>query len=560
MLVQTDVSTIGESSLFIGKGEDMVEDVEKMMQVAEENSNRTKTILDDKDNETKENLSLLRKKALSFCSYMTAVATVRINELPWYKKISKKILDFFFRLTIAKKMLFGYCSLLSLIVFISLFALINLNRLNSLNDGILKKDIPIINASNELIDIVFDQELFASRYVILNTPDVMEIFWEKSTEFEKIAKSIKEIAGNDSFLINRIISLHDEFNEIVIQGIASFDASSSLDIEEFEDKVKVKQETLISMIKELSDDALGEQIAKTGATATIGELAFRAAAIMCGIGFIFSVVAAMLITKNISGNIAKLKIATEMIAKGNFDYRPDIRTTDELQYLSKAFITMSDRLRNLEEKNLDTSPLTRLPGGVSIENVLDTHIKTQTPFAFCLMDLDNFKAFNDRYGYAKGNQLIKSTAKTIQKVVSEFGSGDDFVGHIGGDDFVLISTPERCGKICDEIIGDFNKDVAKFYNTEDNSRGYIIGENRQGQRTFFPLASLSIAVVTDTENKMESFIKVGEIAAELKEYAKSKTGSVCVFDKRTGDQDSNVFENVIEFPKTKEQLQESNIC
>jgi diguanylate cyclase (GGDEF)-like protein len=328
----------------------------------------------------------------------------------------------------------------------------------------------------------------------------------------------------------------------------------------FEDKVNVKMETLISMIKKLSGDARGEQIAKTGATATIGELAFKAAAILCGIGLIFSVTAAMLITRNISGNIKKLKIATEMISKGNFDYRPDIKNTDELQDLSNAFITMSDRLRNLEEKSLDTSPLTRLPGGVTIEEVLDKRIKTHTSFAFCLMDIDNFKAFNDQYGYAKGNQLIKSTAKIIQKTVSEFGTEEDFVGHIGGDDFVLISTPERCGKICDEVITDFDKNVSNFYNTEDNTRGYIVRENRQGIRTFFPLASISIAVVTDNEKKMDNFIKVGEIAAELKEYAKSKTGSVCVFDKRAGDQDTNSLENVIEFPKCNGDFQESNIC
>jgi len=535
-------------------------DAEKMTHVAEENSTRPETVSENMKNETKGNLSLPKGHTMRFYQYIKAVATIRINELPLYRKISRKMLDLFFRLTIAKKMLLGYGSLLILIVFISLFALINLNRLNTLNYGILKKDIPIINASDEMIDAVLDQELFAGRYIILNTPDVLEIFWEKSIEFNKIAKRIKDIPGNHSFQINKIISLHSEFNETVIQGIAPDDASSALNINEFEEKVKLKLETLISMIQQMSDDAMGEQIAKAGATARIGELAFKMAAIMCVIGFLLSVTAAMLITSNISGNIKKLKIATEMISKGNFDYRPDIKNTDELRDLSNAFITMSDRLRNLEEKNLETSPLTRLPGGVSIEKVLDNRINTQTPFGFCLMDLDNFKAFNDRYGYAKGNQLIKSTAMTIQKVVSEFGAEDDFVGHIGGDDFVLISTPERCGKICDEIISDFNKNISEYYNPEDNTRGYIVGEDRQGKRTFFPLASISIAVVTDSEKKIDSFIKVGEIAAELKEYAKKKTGSVCVFDKRVGDHDYSSLKNVIEFPKRKENPKESAEC
>ncbi len=532
----------------------------KIRDVAEENRARTENVSGNIENEKTENLFLIKEKAMRFCRFLKAVAIVRINELPWYKKMSKKILDIFFRLTIAKKMLLGYGSLLVLLVFISLFALINLNRLNRLNDSILNKDIPVINASDEMIDTVLEQELFASRYIIFNTPDVLEIFWEKSAEFIVIAKKIKDIPGHNTFLINKIMSLHNDFSETVIQSVTSTDASSPSNVKEFEERVKVKQELLISMIQKMSDEAMVAQIAKAGATASIGELAFKAAAILCVMGFIFSVVAAMLITGNISGNIKKLKIATEMISKGNFDYRPDIKNTDELQDLSRAFITMSDRLRNLEEKNLDTSPLTRLPGGVSIEKVLDERIKSHSSFAFCLMDLDNFKAFNDRYGYAKGNQLIKSTAKTVREVVSEFGTDEDFVGHIGGDDFVLISTPERCGKICDEIISDFEKNVASFYNSEDSIRGYIVGENRQGHRTFFPLASISIAVVTDNENKIDSFIKVGEIAAELKEYAKKKTGSICVFDKRVGDQDHISFKNVIEFPMSKEIIEESAEC
>ncbi len=82
-----------------------------------------------------------------------------------------------------------------------------------------------------------------------------------------------------------------------------------------------------------------------------------------------------------------------------------------------AFLAMGKRLRKLEEMYLDASPLTRLPGGIAIENVLKKRIDSSQPIAFCVLDLDNFKAFNDRYGYANGSEVIKETAKIIENVV-----------------------------------------------------------------------------------------------------------------------------------------------
>ena len=93
---------------------------------------------------------------------------------------------------------------------------------------------------------------------------------------------------------------------------------------------------------------------------------------------------------------------------------------------------------------LDTSPLTRLPGGVAIESVMNKRIAANAPIAFCLMDIDNFKAYNDHYGYAKGNEIIQKTASIIGNAAAKYGNPDDFTGHIGGDDYVVITSPDRC--------------------------------------------------------------------------------------------------------------------
>jgi diguanylate cyclase (GGDEF)-like protein len=267
-------------------------------------------------------------------------------------------------------------------------------------------------------------------------------------------------------------------------------------------------------------------------TASIGSVAFKAAAVLCGLGLILSITAATIITRNISGAIKKLQFATEMIAKGEFDHKPDISNTDELGDLANAFVTMAGRLKHLEEMNLDTSPLTRLPGGTTIENVMDKRINAEEEIAFCLMDIDNFKAYNDHYGYAKGNELIQATADIVSQALVDHGGEGDFVGHIGGDDFVVITTPDTCSDICQAVVDNFDMTVPDFYSTTDRHRGHITGENRQGDEVEFPLASISIAVVTNENNKRLNHIQFGETAAEIKERAKAQAGSVFMIDQR----------------------------
>jgi diguanylate cyclase (GGDEF)-like protein len=193
---------------------------------------------------------------------------------------------------------------------------------------------------------------------------------------------------------------------------------------------------------------------------------------------------------------------------------------------------MSQRLKHLEEMYLDANPLTHLPGSVAIENVLNKRLKEETPLAFCQLDLSHFKAFNDRYGYARGNEVIQATAKIVTEGVKAQEEEGAFVGHIGGDDFVMITSPESCEKICPAIIHSFDKIVLDFYDLEDRQRGYIQGETRLGQKVSFPIMTLSIAVVTNQQRKLQNHVQVGEIAAEMKKYAKSFSHSIYVVDRR----------------------------
>lgn len=184
------------------------------------------------------------------------------------------------------------------------------------------------------------------------------------------------------------------------------------------------------------------------------------------------------------------------------------------------------------ERDLEANPLTRLPGNVSIFNELSRRLMSKTLFAVCYIDLDKFKSYNDKYGFEHGDQVIKETARILIRADQESGNMDDFVGHIGGDDFVLVTTPDKAENICKKIINDFEKATPSFYNETDRKNGYIIGKDRAGKEQKIPLLSVSIGIVTNEFRKIEHVVQVSEIGAELKEMAKHLERSNYIKDQR----------------------------
>ena len=183
-------------------------------------------------------------------------------------------------------------------------------------------------------------------------------------------------------------------------------------------------------------------------------------------------------------------------------------------------------------RSLDANPLSHLPGNVSIMDELQYRIDSKKTFAVGYVDLDKFKVYNDNYGFERGDEVIRETARILIKAVSEKGSAETFLGHIGGDDFVFICVDERADEIAKKIIEDFDKISSNFYNEEDKKRGFVISKDRQGNDIKAGFLSISIAIVSNAIQKITHLAQVGEIGAELKKYAKSLEGSVFVRDKR----------------------------
>jgi len=186
-----------------------------------------------------------------------------------------------------------------------------------------------------------------------------------------------------------------------------------------------------------------------------------------------------------------------------------------------------------KESELSTSPSTRLPGNVAIERALRQRLASGEPLAVCYADLDNFKAYNDAYGFLKGDGVIHQTARVLVEAVRELGNPEDFVGHIGGDDFVVLTTPEKAEAICRRVVEEFDQVIPLYYDAEARARGYIETLDRRGRPTRFPLMSITLVIVTNEHRTLRHPGQVADIAAELKQKAKMLPGSVILRDRRS---------------------------
>jgi len=182
--------------------------------------------------------------------------------------------------------------------------------------------------------------------------------------------------------------------------------------------------------------------------------------------------------------------------------------------------------------DLSANPLTKLPGNILLTEALEKCLSQGRLFAVLYLDLSNFKAFNDKYSYLRGDKVLRITAQIILKIVKEKGNPDDFIGHIGGDDFIVITSPDKVDPLCRGIIKDFDQDIPVLYDEEDRKRKYIITKDRQNKTTKFPLMTISIGVATNKARKFISPAEISDVGAELKKYAKLKKGSSYVVDKR----------------------------
>ncbi|NOY53532.1 MAG: response regulator [Deltaproteobacteria bacterium] len=238
--------------------------------------------------------------------------------------------------------------------------------------------------------------------------------------------------------------------------------------------------------------------------------------------------------ENIFGHLPLLLMLSEGADPAGIDWS-EVQADDVLvkPFKSEEVLMRVSLAFSRISRSLDANPLTRLPGNQSILKEVQRYLDGNLPFAVGYADLDYFKAFNDKYGFSRGDEVIRMTARVITNGVREHTPEGSFVGHVGGDDFVFLVPPDSVDCVCEEILKNFDLIVTTFYDEEDRMKRKIETVDRQGNPATFPIMSLSIAVVTNERRVFAHFGEISAIAAEVKKFVKGKKGSNYFKDRRT---------------------------
>lgn len=419
------------------------------------------------------------------------------------------------KLTIYRKLLLSYLAMAVLTVLASAYAIISLQQLNDLAYRIINDDFAVVDQSKGLLDSLIAQESAEKRYLILQDPTIEEIFWARSREFSRIFEELRKgrFAGLDS-KIARLSLLHGQYDALFSQEVERVQAKRNDEAQALsEGEGRKAIDEMAMLLRALQKRAEGNIDTRMKRINVQSLRASHLTVVLSLVSLVLGVLLVLLVTLNISRPLRRLEQATAMIAEGKFDFDFHLDRNDEIGSLSQAFGVMARRLKILEERNLDASPLTGLPGNLAIERELGNRLRTKTPVSLCHVDLDNFKPFVDHYGYAWGSEVIKEAALLLIAELKETGKRGDFLGHIGGDDFVLISVPPRAEQICRRIVAGFDGRIRKFFTETDREQGFFIGKDRQGVRQKFPLISVTIAIVTDDGTRFQNPLAMAEVAA-----------------------------------------------
>ncbi|MDZ4806406.1 MAG: response regulator [Candidatus Eisenbacteria bacterium] len=206
-------------------------------------------------------------------------------------------------------------------------------------------------------------------------------------------------------------------------------------------------------------------------------------------------------------------------------------------YMTKPYdrAEMLLRVRNLinwSQSQREANPLSGLPGNVAIERETTRRMASGEPFLFLYLDIDNFKSFNDVYGYQHGDEAIKLVGNLLVDEVTRHGQPTDFVGHVGGDDFIALTVPESLGQMTSAILDRFDREAQNLYSEPHRVAGYIEIPNRRGEMERFPLMTLTIAAVESQRYQVHHSAQLNDLAVELKRFGKSQKGSVVVHERR----------------------------
>lgn len=227
-----------------------------------------------------------------------------------------------------------------------------------------------------------------------------------------------------------------------------------------------------------------------------------------------------------------------LTAKGELEDRLQGLDDGANDYIVKPwdYRELKARVRNAlvwSQQQRSASPLTGLPGNLSINEEIQRRLGEGGVLALLQIDVDHFKSFNDRYGYARGDEAIRTVARILVDQTQRHGGADDFVGHIGGDDFVVVTETARAETMAEGIVAEFDRMAPNLYDQDDRERGHVQVPNRRHEIEEFPIMSITIALVDTERTSIRHQAELGDKARELKALGKGMPGSVVVGERRS---------------------------
>lgn len=420
-----------------------------------------------------------------------------------------------FQLTLVQKMILsfalsGLCLLAGL-----LYSISGLGAMHKMEQEIANKDLKAATITIRLRELMVAQERLAGRFKILKLQEYRSLYDQNAEDFRNGLKNLK-IAHNDPI----IPALEADFERYSHLAGLLFDGELTETAE-----LKDKAEAVLKQIDTISENQRLNLLRKLALSDIQEERTVSWSLGLAFAGVVLSIIIAGWMVYSFANSISKLQYATHRIASGDFDHDPRIDSGDEIGSLSRDFRQMAVRLKELEQLSLDASPLTRLPGNIAIERDINRRLKDRSTFAMCYIDLDNFKSYNDHYGYIKASDVLKEVGKVIYDQVKSLGNPDAFVGHIGGDDFVVIISADLAEAACRTIISSIDALVPAYYSETDRRAGAIEGVDRYGVRRSFPLISVSIAALVCQPGDYGHAAEIATAAAAVKDQVKVSAGS-----------------------------------
>jgi GGDEF domain-containing protein len=433
------------------------------------------------------------------------------------------------RLTVTQKIISGYLVVAMFSLAAILFALHDIQQQVEISGDLVNRDFQAITLVRDLRENILAQERLEQQILILKDDELLELLKGRQLQFEERWQDL------DDLELEETIELNSPAQELVSEREKILSLLTEKKRRTAESYIKTRIAPLrLALLNGLDDLAKVREVLIDAALLTLNRdslIAYRITLILLILGIALGGGVAYRVVRSITRSINHLSEAARQASDGRFEFTLEEFGRDEFGYLASEFQSMGKRLLDLKNQLLDANPLTHLPGNLAIDHELERRIVSLEPFAHVYIDLDHFKAYNDRYGYQKGSEVIARIGDIIQETVLKLGNPEDLVGHIGGDDYLLLTTPEKSEELAEAIIARFDH-MTDIYTEEDLNNGYYEGVDRFGDHRRYPLMSISIAIILSENMDYPTAQEISAECAKMKEHLKNLPGSNYLVDRR----------------------------